>query len=115
MGGTITYTIVLTNNGTGVQGDNAGNEFTDTLPAGLTLVSANATSGTRQHGHQHGDLERLHPGRRLGDHHHHRRPSTPAPPAQTITNQGTLSFDSNGDGTNDTSGDDGQPGDPGSW
>src|SRR6185369_6795933 len=46
VGGTVTYTVTLTNNGTGNQGDNAGHEFTDTLPAGLTLVSATATSGT---------------------------------------------------------------------
>ncbi len=45
-GGTVTYTIVLTNNGTGIQPDAPGNEFTDVLPAGLTLVSATATSGT---------------------------------------------------------------------
>jgi uncharacterized repeat protein (TIGR01451 family) len=46
VGGTVTYTVVLTNNGGLDQGNNPGNEFLDTLPAGLTLVSANATSGT---------------------------------------------------------------------
>jgi hypothetical protein len=46
IGQTITYTITLTNSSPGVQLDNAGNEFTDVLPAGLTLVSASATSGT---------------------------------------------------------------------
>jgi uncharacterized repeat protein (TIGR01451 family)/fimbrial isopeptide formation D2 family protein len=40
VGGTVTYTIVLTNNGTDLQGDFPGDEFTDTLPASLTLVSA---------------------------------------------------------------------------
>jgi hypothetical protein len=46
-GGAITYTIILTNGGTGAQVDNAGNELTDVLPAAsLTLVSANASSGT---------------------------------------------------------------------
>jgi uncharacterized repeat protein (TIGR01451 family) len=44
-GGTVIYTATLTNNGTGNQGDNPGNEFTDVLPSGLTLVSATATSG----------------------------------------------------------------------
>jgi uncharacterized repeat protein (TIGR01451 family) len=43
---TVTYTVTLTNNGTGAQADNAGNEFTDILPSQLTLVSAAATSGT---------------------------------------------------------------------
>jgi uncharacterized repeat protein (TIGR01451 family) len=46
VGGTVTYTITLTNNGTANQADNAGDEFVDILPASLTLVSANATSGT---------------------------------------------------------------------
>ena len=45
-GGNITYTVVLTNNGIGTQADNAGNEFTDVLPAALTLDSAVSTSGT---------------------------------------------------------------------
>ncbi len=44
--GAVTYTIVLHNNGPGAQGDNPGNEFTDVLPATLTLVSASASSGT---------------------------------------------------------------------
>jgi uncharacterized repeat protein (TIGR01451 family) len=45
-GGTITYTIELNNNGSGGQDDNPGDEFTDVLPAELTLVSADASSGT---------------------------------------------------------------------
>jgi uncharacterized repeat protein (TIGR01451 family) len=45
-GGTVTYTIVLSNAGPGPQNDNPGDEFTDVLPAALTLVSATATSGT---------------------------------------------------------------------
>ena len=45
-GSTVTYTITGTNLGVGAQLDNPGNEFTDVLPASLTLVSAAATSGT---------------------------------------------------------------------
>ncbi len=45
-GGAITYTIVVTNDGIATQGNNAGHEFTDTLPGTLSGVSANATSGT---------------------------------------------------------------------
>lgn len=45
-GGTVTYTIALANDSGGKQFDNAGDEMTDVLPAGLTLVSASATSGT---------------------------------------------------------------------
>src|SRR6185295_4083998 len=37
---TVTYTITIPNSGSSAQGDNPGNEFTDTLPASLTLVSA---------------------------------------------------------------------------
>ena len=43
---TVTYTVVLSNTGNAATLDNAGNEFTDVLPAGLTLVSATATGGT---------------------------------------------------------------------
>ncbi|MFN7989493.1 MAG: lamin tail domain-containing protein [Thermoanaerobaculia bacterium] len=42
----VTYTIVLRNAGTADQFDNAGNELVDVLPAPLVLVSAAATSGT---------------------------------------------------------------------
>ena len=45
-GGTVTYTVVLTNNLAHTLLDNPGNEFTDVLPSTLTLVSASATSGT---------------------------------------------------------------------
>jgi uncharacterized repeat protein (TIGR01451 family) len=45
-GTNVTYTIVLTNNMTVTQPDNFGHESTDSIPAGLTFVSANATSGT---------------------------------------------------------------------
>lgn len=42
----VTFTFVLWNGGPAAQGDNPGDEFIDVLPAGLTLVSAVATSGT---------------------------------------------------------------------
>jgi uncharacterized repeat protein (TIGR01451 family)/fimbrial isopeptide formation D2 family protein len=45
VGGTITYTVTLNNTG-GPQGDNPGNEFTDVLPPQVALVSATASSGT---------------------------------------------------------------------
>src|SRR5262249_18477528 len=45
-GSTVTYTVVLSNSSSNDQQNNSGNEFTDVLPSGLTLVSANATSGT---------------------------------------------------------------------
>ncbi|HYL05250.1 MAG TPA: proprotein convertase P-domain-containing protein, partial [Thermoanaerobaculia bacterium] len=45
-GGTVTYTIVLTNSGTGASFDDPGDELTDTLPPTLTLTSATASLGT---------------------------------------------------------------------
>jgi len=46
VGGVVTYTIRLTNSGTAAQGDNPGNEMTDVLPPQLLLQSASASSGT---------------------------------------------------------------------
>src|SRR5262249_28054704 len=45
-GGTVVYTVTLTNTGNGASFDNPGDELTDTLPATLTPVSATATLGT---------------------------------------------------------------------
>jgi|CXWL01.1.fsa_nt_gi uncharacterized repeat protein (TIGR01451 family) len=45
-GGTVTYTVVLSNSAAYDQQNNPGNEFSDVLPPSLTLVSAVATSGT---------------------------------------------------------------------
>lgn len=47
VGATVTYTIVLHNSGPAPQFNNAGQEFTDVLPAGLTLVSAASSRGAR--------------------------------------------------------------------
>ncbi|HVT17063.1 MAG TPA: S8 family serine peptidase [Thermoanaerobaculia bacterium] len=44
--GAVTYTVVLRNGGSGAQLPNPGDEFTDTLPPTLTLLSATATAGT---------------------------------------------------------------------
>jgi uncharacterized repeat protein (TIGR01451 family) len=44
-GTTVIYTVVLANSGT-AQADNPGNEFSEVLPVGVTIVSATATSGT---------------------------------------------------------------------
>ena len=99
-GGNLTYTIVLTNNGAGAQGDNTGNEFSDVLPAQLTLISATATSGTAV--------------ATVGTNTVTWNGSIPAGGSVTITieasilptatgtvsNQGTIFYDPEGDGTN---------------
>ncbi len=97
-GGTVVYTVTLTNTGTGSVIDNAGNEFTDTLPPSLTLVTATASSGTAT---MAGNVVNWNGG---------------IPPAGVVTititaninggaglpisNQGTVSFDANRDGVN---------------
>jgi uncharacterized repeat protein (TIGR01451 family) len=105
-GSTVIYTVVITNAGPSTQGDNPGNEFTDVLPAGLTLVSATATSGTAvatvgtNTVAWNGSLAAsasvtititatVNPG---------------IPVGTTITNQGTISYDADGNGTNEASG-----------
>jgi len=45
-GGSVTYTVTLSNSGTGASFDDPGDELTDTLPPTLTLVSATASLGT---------------------------------------------------------------------
>ena len=102
VGGTVTYTVTLTNNGTANQADNTGNEFTDTLPAGLTLVSAIASSGTASTAgntvNWNGSLAPLGGSVTIT--------ITATVNAGTqgtvISNQGTISYDANGDATNDT-------------
>src|SRR5262249_20793976 len=101
-GGVITYTFVLLNGGPNAQTDNPGPEFTDVLPAGLTLLSAGASSGT------------VTPFANTATWNG----ATPACGSVTITvkamigagttetticNQGTVSFDADGDGVNESS------------
>ena len=104
-GGSVVYTITISNSGNIVAGDNAGNEFTDVLPAGLTLVSASASSGTAV--------------ATIGTNTVTWNGAVPAGGSVTITinatinagtagstinNQGSTSTDSNFDGTNDANG-----------
>jgi uncharacterized repeat protein (TIGR01451 family) len=102
VGGTILYTIVLTNSGSGAQGDNPGNELTDVLPPTLALVSATATSGTAAANV---------PTNTVAWNGAIPAAGTvtititatilPAAAGATVANQGTISYDSDGNGTND--------------
>ena len=98
----MTYTVTLTNSGGGAQADNAGNEFTDILPASLTLVSATATSGTAAAnvGTNTVTWNGALAARRLGDHHHHRHHQRRRH-RHDVSNQGTISYDADGNGTNE--------------
>ncbi|MFN7941247.1 MAG: proprotein convertase P-domain-containing protein [Thermoanaerobaculia bacterium] len=100
-GGSITYTIVLTNNGAGAQGDNPGDEFTDTLPPQVTLVSAGATSGTASTAGNTVFWNGALPA--AGSVTITVQATINAGTAgQTISNQGTIAFDGDGNGTNES-------------
>jgi uncharacterized repeat protein (TIGR01451 family) len=104
-GGAITYTIVVTNNGSIAQPDNPGDELVDVLPAALQLVSATATTGTAT-----ADV-----ATRTVRWNGSLAPSasvtitvsativTSATVGQTISNQATLAFDADDNGTNESS------------
>jgi uncharacterized repeat protein (TIGR01451 family) len=105
-GGAVTYTVVLTNLGPGNQGDNPGPEFSDVLPPELTLVGATATSGTAVatlatntvtwNGSLAGGG-----GSVTITINATIKPAIPA--GTTISNQGQVFFDFNGDGINESS------------
>lgn len=115
MAGSIaTYTITLLNSGAATQFDNPGPEFTDVLPAGLTLVSASASSGTAV--------------ATIGTNTVTWNGAIPAAgtvtititatvnpvaPGTTISNQGIVAFDADGNGTNEASAVTDNPANPG--
>jgi uncharacterized repeat protein (TIGR01451 family) len=105
VGGTITYTIILTNTGAGAQANNPGNEFTDVLPATLALVSATATSGTpvatvgTNTVTWNGTLAAVNGTVTITI----TATILPAAAGTTVSNQGTISYDSDGNATNDAS------------
>jgi len=113
-GGNVTYTIVLSNTSGQTQLDNPGNEFIDVLPAQLHLVSASATSGTAV--------------ATVATNTVTWNGSIPASGSvtitiqatidaavggQTISNQGTINFDGDGNGTNESSVQTDSPSQPG--
>jgi uncharacterized repeat protein (TIGR01451 family) len=103
-GAIVTYTIILSNSGGLTQGDNPGNELTDVLPSSLTLIGATATSGSAV--------------ANVGTNTVTWNGSIPGSGSVTITiqasvhngtagttisNQATVSYDSDANGTNDAS------------
>jgi len=110
-GTTVTYTVVLTNTNTSAivvraaQGDNPGPEFVDVLPSQLALQSASATSGT--------PVATIATNTVTWDGSIPAGGSVtitivalvkPGTGGQTIANQGTINFDADGNGTNESSG-----------
>ncbi|QBB70963.1 DUF11 domain-containing protein [Pseudolysobacter antarcticus] len=104
VGNTVTYTVVLTNSGAGPQADNPGNEFSDVLPATLQLVSATATSGTAV-GNVGTNTVTWNGALAASSSVTITINGTILPSAagQNVSNQGTISYDSDGNGTNDAS------------
>jgi uncharacterized repeat protein (TIGR01451 family) len=99
-GGTVTYTVTLTNSGTAIQADNAGHEFSETLPAQLTLVNVAATSGAAMSGNTATWDGALAP---LGGSITITITATinAGTDGQTVSAQGTIAYDADVNGTNE--------------
>ena len=104
-GQTVTYTVTLTNNGTANQADNPGNEFTDTLPSSLALVAASASAGTAvattgtNTVTWNGSLAPLGGSATITI----TATINPGTPGGTlVSNQGTIQFDADASGSNET-------------
>ncbi len=98
-GGIITYTIVLTNAGPGPQGDNPGDELVDTLPSQLTATGASASSGTVS---RVGNLVTWNGAIAAGGSVTISVSATinTVPGGTSVSNQGTISYDGAGSGSN---------------
>jgi uncharacterized repeat protein (TIGR01451 family) len=103
-GGAVTYTVVLANSSGFDQQDNPGHEFTDVLPAQLTLVSASATAGTAVAtvGTNTVTWDGVVPASGSVTITIHATIKT-GTALQTVTNQGTAAYDADGNGTNESS------------
>jgi uncharacterized repeat protein (TIGR01451 family) len=113
-GGAITYRVVLTNAGPGDQGDNSGDELVDVLPAEVTLTGASASSGTAAadlgtntvtwNGPiPAGGSVTVQISALVGS----------APVGTVVSNQGTVAYDGDGNGSNETQVPTDDPGLPG--
>ena len=100
-GGAIVYTIILNNAGPGPQADNPGDEFIDVLPSQVTFDSASASSGTVSNAGNtvswNGAIAAS------GSVTITINATVNAGAFGQINNQGTINYDTNGDGSNDAS------------
>jgi uncharacterized repeat protein (TIGR01451 family) len=98
-GGAIVYSIVLTNAGPGPQADNPGDEFVDVLPSEVTFDSVSASSGTAT---EASGTVSWNGAIAAGGSVTITINATVNPGVfGQVNNQGTINFDSNGDGAND--------------
>ncbi|MEM1248194.1 MAG: hypothetical protein AAGK22_17605 [Acidobacteriota bacterium] len=104
VGGTVVYTITITNNGGSTQTDNTGDEFVDVLPSTLTLVSATVVSGGGTVTTSGGDTVAWNGSVAAGASVILEITATIDASAAggSVTNQGDLFVDKDGDGTNET-------------
>jgi uncharacterized repeat protein (TIGR01451 family) len=103
-GGAVVYDIVLANAGPSTQADNPGDELVDVLPPELTLVSASASSGTVSEDFGSGTV-RWNGAILAGESVTITVEATialDAPLGGTISNQGSIAFDADGEGTNES-------------
>jgi uncharacterized repeat protein (TIGR01451 family) len=102
-GSTVNYLIILSNDGASDQQDNPGDELTDVLSPDLTLVSADSSAGTATAnlGTNTATWNGVIPA---NDSVTVTITATikPGTTGNTINNHGTISYDANGDGTNET-------------
>jgi uncharacterized repeat protein (TIGR01451 family) len=100
-GGTVIYAITLINSGLGVQPDNPGDEFSDLLPAGLTVGAPSADSGTVS-------ASGVNPVTWNGTIQPNSSVTITIPAliatnaSGTIANQGTINFDADANGSNES-------------
>jgi uncharacterized repeat protein (TIGR01451 family) len=99
VGSTITYTITLTNSGSGAQADNPGNELTDVLPPTLALVSASAPAVANVPTNTVTFNGAIPAGGSVS--FTITATILPAAAGASVSNQATISYDANGDGTNE--------------
>lgn len=112
-GAAVVYDFLLLNCGPADQADNPGDELTDTLPAGLTLTGASATSGTAATA---GNTATWNGAIPSGDAVTVTVTATvdAGTAGMTLCNQATVAFDADGNGTNESvvlSDDPDEPGD----
>lgn len=115
-GGMVSYTIVLTNSGPAAQANNAGDEFIDVLPATLTLVGATSSSGT-VFANLPGNTVTWNGAIPVAGTVTITITATISPALagmQTISNQGQVNYDADGNGSNEASTLTDNPGLPGS-
>jgi uncharacterized repeat protein (TIGR01451 family) len=116
-GGAITYTVVLSNMGNRDQADNPGHEFTDVLPAALSLVGASSTSGTAVATVATNTVTwdgAIPAGGTVTIAIDATVKNDPTFAGTAVANQGTISFDADGNGTNESSAVTDDPATPGS-